>query len=416
MESYEMESIMVDGPISYSCWLYTNPEGRPTIIHNFGDNHILRSGCSGKQEAKGFVSIEKLISQTIVYAKELQSAPELKKKIPVVDFFLEAPLTDSYGINLEDSVLKRYGYRQFEDPPLRYGAINRLDDEFRFCLSYSVNLTEKCRSKFPNGRIHAIDIRDVLGIIDEPGKLYIPDIEKKKSKTWQGFRFFVINQIFRVNDENVRNKLYKMYDEIKALSPQELLYPYVSLMDIYLLGRLFRSYEPLPDQNLKSAFNNAPVQNAVIYSGNTHKKNYDKFFEKIGAVELYSFKSPKDIYTPLSKKYHDRSQCIQIPIFRGEYTLPMVEEFSDNKFFIYRAYKQFVEKDRYLSQNRWHRHYAINRTVTNPKTTGRRCKNNGGLFKEQDFPIKKFPKRLRSEEPQAKRQRIEPQEGKEEEP
>jgi len=405
MENYEMESMMVDGPISYSCWLYTNPEGRPTIIHNFGDIHHLRSGCSGKQEAKGFVSIEKLISQTMFYDFE---HPNL-----VVDFFFEAPRTDNYG--LDYMVKGFYGFKTNNKPLLSQGAGNRLDNKFRDCLSVGSEFLEKCRKNFPSGRIHAIDIRDALGIDDNKNRLIV-DMENKKSDNWQFFEILVKNQIFRVEDDNVRNELYELYDDIEALSSRELyIQTYVSLMDIYLLGRLFRSYEPLPDQKPKTAFHNAPVQNAVIYSGNTHKKNYDIFFRKIGAVELYSFKSPK-IYTLsnmskiIADNKPDRHQCVQIPVLLFDdtesCTLPIVEEFWNDKDIIFNAYKQFNEKYRNLSKNRLHRHYSIYRKEA---MVQRQVHHYNGKFKIEDIPNRKFPKK----QPQAKRQRIG---GKEEEP
>ena len=396
MESYEMESMMVDGPISYSCWLYRNPEGRPTIIHNFGDKHYLRSGCAGKQagSAKGFVSIEDLISETMI------------NPYAVVDFFFEAPRSDSFGHNYTAESGSGYcgfssGYCEYK-PLLSQGALNRLDDKFRNCLSVGSQFLKKCRKKFPNGRIHAIDIRNVLGI----KRNFIPDMEDKESKTWQFFKILVRNQIFRVEDENVRNELYEIYNDIKALSPKELYkQTYVYLMDIYLLGRLFRSYVPLLGQKQKTAFNNASVQNAVIYSGDHHKKNYDYFFRNIGAVELYSFKSPKFTKYSRHTKGGDSYQCVQIPKLKYiQRTLPIVEEFSNNPDIIVQAYKQFNKKYKKLSKNRLHRHYSINRGEAEVIT---QVKFKNDEFK-QDVPKKKYP--------QAKRQKIEPQEGKEEEP
>jgi hypothetical protein len=409
MEGYEMESMMVDGPISYSCWLYTNPEGRPTIIHNFGDLHRLTSGCSGKQEAKGFVSIEDLISETMSKFEN----PNL-----VVDFFFEAPRTDNYG--LDYGVNGCYGFKTIDKPLLSQGAMNRLENKFRNCLSVGSEFLKKCSKDFPSGRIHAIDIRDALGINDNQYD-YIVYMENKKSDNWQFFKILVKNQIFRVEDENVYNKLYELYKIIKAFSYKELYkQTYVSLMDIYLLGRLFRSYVPLLGQKQKTGFNNAPVQNAVIYSGNTHKKNYDIFFRKIGAVELYSFKSPKmyklSNMSKMSKTDNnlDRHQCVQIPVFLFDgtesRTLPIVEEFWNDPDTIVNAYKQFNEKYRNLSKNRLHRHYSIDRKEARVQ---QQAYHWNGTFENLKIPKKKFPKRLRSEEPQAKRQR---REGKEEEP
>ena len=404
-----METIMVDGPISYSCWLYTNPEGRPTIIHNFGDIHHLTSGCSGKQEANGFVSIEKLISETMHYSNGLA----------MVDFFLEGIRHDCYK-----------NHHGFFDDLSHLGALNRLESEFSPCLCLtSEQKRRECRQSFPSGRIHASDIRRILGF---PGFINInddiifrnwPEIEDKQSDTWITFRNLVKNQIYRVKDASVRKDLLEMFKKIKALSQVEFQKVfYAPLMDIYLLGRLFRSYKPEYEYDLKnffltsmfeynlndffltsnfnltkSDFNNAPVQNAVIYSGYKHKRVYDNFFNKIGtrAELLYSFSSPNinDEVGP--------AQCVQIPAFvRHPWhrpCLPIVSDFQNNET-IKSAYKEFNRNLRTPLKELLYNNYAIQKEE---RKVIMRFPFQRLLQKKRQ----KYPKKPQEEEPPAKRQR-----------
>jgi len=368
---------MVDGPISYSCWLYMYG-GRPTLIHNFGDEHLLRSGCSGKNNfiSEEFVSIEELISNTI---------DDAKKNETVIDLFLEGVRHNNYS-----------HYYINELKLLHRGALNRLEYKFSSCLCLSEDKIEECRKKFPNGRIHAIDLRDVLGY----NKRVIPNIENKKSDTWIAFRSTVKNQIYRVEDADVREHLLKLYDSIKALSQEQLQDNFYSdLMDIYLLGRLFRRYDPPFNSKPKTDFNNSPVKNAVIYSGDNHKNIYDKFFKKIKAINLYSFNSPFIINDDIE------AQCVEIPtIFNCLFfynRLPMVEDFK-NPGDIANEYKDFEKKTLYRDYAEIRKKKKVFRW--NPQQT---------LFQGQTLPQRKYPRKPRSEEPQAKRQRIG---GKEEEP
>jgi len=261
-----MESFMVDGPVAYSCWVYQDPnrDGRATIIHNFGDIHRLYSGCAHLSATK--VSIEELISETIAIAQD---------KNAVVDLFLETEQCDCYS-----SV--KYSKYAFQ---LR-GAMNRVAAKFSscFCLTNALKKQE-CRETFPAGRFHAVDLRRVLGFFT-PSKDW-PEMEDKQSAHWIGFKTFVKNQIYRVEDAIVRENLLEMYKKIKANFElkKDTVDTYNPIMDIYLLGRLFRSYDNIGG-NLKTAFNNTAVKNAILYTGNRHKLQYDEFFKAIGCYDI----------------------------------------------------------------------------------------------------------------------------------
>ena len=398
--------LRVDGPVSYSCWVYRNKKDEPTLIHNFGDIHVHRSGCSTMNNNEDpFMSIEKLIAGTIRVA-HINNRPLHKQ---VIDFFLEDARHECYH-NI---------HKQSRSEMLNQGALNRLERKFAPCLCLTG--MKNCRLDFPAGRIHASDIRLVLGFAGGPVVKDWPEIEDKRSDTWKAFKYTIINQIQHVVDEKILYKLFKMFYQIKALSPEELKKnSYAPLMDIYLLGRLFRKYEPYPDQTPKSAFENAPVQNAVIYSGDHHKNIYDIFFRKIGATLLYSFNST------LINPEVGPAQCVKIPIFlsaRNISYLPMVSDFGKNSI-IYGNFNNLnfvsieTEYDKFKNLNTQQiedssRNYAIEREENKEVNLLRPSQT---LFYGQNLPRRKYPKKPRSEEPQAKRQRIEPQEGKEEEP
>ena len=368
--------LRVDGPVAYSCWLYRNQANQPTLIHNFGDVHVHRSGCSTmKNDEDPFMSIEELIWETMHTAIGFD----------VIDFFLEVARHDCYS-NINKQPLSEL---------LNQGAINRLENTFASCLCLADMQT--CQRFFPAGRIHASDIRSVLGFAGGPVVEDWPEIEDKQSDTWKGFKYIVTNQIYHVEDEIIRNELFKMYDEIKALSRKDLQKnSYAPLMDIYLLGRLFRSYKPYPDQKPKSAFDNAPVQNAVIYSGEHHKRIYDQFFRKIGTKKLYGFNSP------IISENIGLAQCVKIPTFvndRHRLYLPMVSDFETNPDIIELAYNNFEN----LEQPPLYMNYAI----TKDKKEVKLLRPQQTLFEGQKFPQPKYPKKPRLKEPQAKRQRRE---------
>jgi len=394
--------LRVDGPVSYSCWVYRNQAGRPTLIHNFGDIHVHGSGCSTMNNNEDpFMSIEKLIAGTMQLAHINNRRPLHKK---VIDFFLEDARHECYNTI----------HKQSRSKMLNQGALNRLEREFAPCLC----LTDmrNCRLDFPAGRIHASDIRLVLGFAGGPVVKDWPEIEDKRSKTWKYFKYIVFNQIYHIKDKKIRKELSKMYSKIKALSREELKKnSYAPLMDIYLLGRLFRRYdEPYPGQTPKSAFENAPVENAVIYSGDHHKNIYDIFFKKIGATLLYSFNS-----TYISPEV-GLAQCVKIPIFwaRNISYLPMVSDFDIYSIIYNINNLNFVsietEYDKFKNLNTQQiedssRNYAIEREENKEVKLLRPSQT---LFYGQKFPQPKY-KKPRSEEPQAKRQR---RAGKEEEP
>jgi hypothetical protein len=308
-----MESLFVDGPVAYSCWVYRDPnrDDLATIIHNFGDIHRLYSGCSYTMAPK--ISIEELISETIAVANERGT---------VVDLFFETEQSDCYN-----SVTYSKYAMQLK------GAMNRIAAKFSscFCLTNALKKQE-CRENFPAGRFHAVDLRRVLGF-STPSKDW-PEMEDKQSAHWIGFKTFVKNQIYRVENGNVRGKLLEMYQTIRGNFElkKDTVDSYNSIMDIYLLGRLFRSYDNIGG-NLKSAFNNAAVKNAILYTGMRHKLQYDEFFKAIGALCVYEFQPiPQQLLHPRMLPF---PQCVGVPVFKinnRRYYLPLYEDFTHTNY------------------------------------------------------------------------------------
>ena len=307
-----MESLMVDGPVSYSCWVYQDPNrnGLATIIHNFGDIHRLYSKCSYTIRSK--ISIEELISETIAVAKEKNS---------VVDLFFETEQSDCYN----SVTYSKYAMQ------LR-GAMNRIAAKFSSCFCSNALKKQECRENFPAGRFHAVDLRRVLGF-STPSKDW-PEMEDKQSAHWILFKTFVKNQIYRVEDGNVRGKLLEMYQTIKGNFElkKDTVHSYNHIMDIYLLGRLFRSYDNIGGK-FKSAFNNAAVKTAILYTGNRHKLQYDDFFEAIGARRVYEFQPiPQQLLHPKMLPF---AQCVEVPVFKisnRQYCLPLHEDFTHTNY------------------------------------------------------------------------------------
>jgi hypothetical protein len=78
--------------------------------------------------------------------------------------------------------------------------------------------------------------------------------------------------------------------------------PIIELMDIYLLARLFRSYQT----EKRAHFGNVNVQNAIIYTGLTHTKNINQFI-----LSLKDDAISHQVYKDNPIDYH---QCIQVPV------------------------------------------------------------------------------------------------------
>jgi hypothetical protein len=136
------------------------------------------------------MSIEELIAGTMHHAY-INKRPLHK---PVIDFFLEDARHECYNTI----------QKQPRSEMLNQGALNRLEREFAPCLCLTD--MKNCRLDFPAGRIHASDIRLVLGFAGGPVVKDWPEIEDKRSDTWKAFKYTIINQIQHVVDKKIQNK------------------------------------------------------------------------------------------------------------------------------------------------------------------------------------------------------------------
>ena len=96
--------------------------------------------------------------------------------------------------------------------------MNRIAAKFSSCFCSNALKKQECRENFPAGRFHAVDLRRVLGF-STPSKDW-PEMEDKQSAHWILFKTFVKNQIYRVEDGNVRDLQLKEYKNgpVRAIS------------------------------------------------------------------------------------------------------------------------------------------------------------------------------------------------------
>lgn len=96
--------------------------------------------------------------------------------------------------------------------------------------------------------------------------LYMPEIYKYNNK---------INNIIRtkkIHNINDLDALYKI-----------LLIVGASIMDIYLLGRMFKKFKVKKSEDIQQEF----AKDVIIIAGDMHVKNYIKFFEKINGRKIF---------------------------------------------------------------------------------------------------------------------------------
>ncbi len=96
----------------------------------------------------------------------------------------------------------------------------------------------------------------------------------------------------------------------------------ISIMDIYLLSRLFRTF------NISRGSNHPKViENVIIYAGGIHSTTYEKFFQRLGFDEVFSVGNFTSIYDDVEdyiqgiSPYKYQNQCLDItnlptPLFK----------------------------------------------------------------------------------------------------
>ena len=83
-------------------------------------------------------------------------------------------------------------------------------------------------------------------------------------------------------DKNSKNKARK---DRKLDDFYMILMTHILIMDIYLLARLFRTFNVDSKDKRKHPSN---VQNAIIFAGGIHATNYEIFLQQVGFEEVYS--------------------------------------------------------------------------------------------------------------------------------
>jgi hypothetical protein len=270
---------LVNGPVSFYAFVSPDsPEQKKKYIYLFGDVHLKKSGCEGDGSDPPFIRLEDLIRNTIrIHSNK------------IIDVFLETPIS------------KRFAFNHSFMSELVYSFI--LDG----CTLPYTFYPDTCKQKYPNARFHSANIRwsyvprpELYKMLKSPSPdMKIIDLITEK----------LGKQILAIKDEAIQLKLYEMLKTIH----KDLFYKgdkLSPLMDVYLLGRLFRSYgteKGIKDK--KVDFDNEDVNYAIVYTGNAHTNYYCTFLHEIGYELLYEVNKEK-LY----------SQCIEIPVLIDDET------------------------------------------------------------------------------------------------
>jgi hypothetical protein len=269
MANAEVQKVLVSGPASYSILSYKDKHGyNDLIVHNFGDTHVLHTECKDSSKR-----IQEVMDDTFKYYQEHH--PDEK-----IDVFIET----GYYMNTKDSKSTKI-------------YIHDLSWYYSDCYNPHSDPTklferdESCDHKYPNVRFHLIDLRRIIAVIagnkffniDTLTSSIFHNNDEESIKIQFFIKSFLMKQIGKIKNVIVKNKIFEMYVDFfkNKLSDDSL----IKLMDIYLLSRLFRTYEIYP------------IKNVIIYSGASHTLNYDRFFkelgylgEKVGFQTCFSFK------------------------------------------------------------------------------------------------------------------------------
>jgi hypothetical protein len=287
---------LVNGPVSFYAFVSPDspdsPEQKKKYIYLFGDVHSKKSGCEGDGSDPPFIRLEDLIRNTIrIHSNK------------IIDVFLETAISRStFNDNFMSELVQSF----------------ILDG----CTLPYTFYPDTCKQKYPNARFHSANIRwsyvprpELYKMLKSPSPdMKIIDLITEKLR----------RQILAIKDEAIRLKLYEMLKTIhkkpksdKSSFHEEPIYTedkLSPLMDVYLLGRLFRSYgteKGIKDK--KVDFGNEDVNYAIVYTGYAHTFFYRKFLHELGYKEVYKVKQ-------IDLKTKTYSQCIEIPLLLDDET------------------------------------------------------------------------------------------------
>jgi hypothetical protein len=287
------------GPWSIDYLVGDTPNGIMRI-YNLHDSHLLPEKCG-----KGTMDANNWIIQV------LQSADVF------VDVFVESapPIRTFFGSEYQEETLK-----------LRPGSLSNLVKRLGSCIRER----EDCPA--PNTRIHGVDVRQIGRVLQAEIREAYPDPETsdatleesipevinmavgifasvKMQKQIQDLPKCIFEKLIGKFTENLRDCLLNINDSDMTYRNQiaSLTICIGSvLMDIYLLGRLFKTFDTTEERGKTSH-----VSNAIIYTGADHAAEYRDLLESCGF---------RVVFENSSSGYKD--QCVDIsempyPLFRG---------------------------------------------------------------------------------------------------
>lgn len=133
-------------------------------------------------------------------------------------------------------------------------------------------------------------------------------------------------QFDNIEDESIKDKIisyYKddvikrkdMYDN-KELGKFEFMVSVSShIMDLYLMGRLFKTFEVDPDDPVRGHHNDK-VQKAIIYAGYAHCVDYASLLEILGFEKIFETSGYQKTFEIGSFEDHIEGKCLNIEDLR----------------------------------------------------------------------------------------------------
>jgi len=116
-------------------------------------------------------------------------------------------------------------------------------------------------------------------IFKQISKIKYPEVISLLKLYIDKYQNFDIENKLKRFGEIISEQNPKLYTELQNVNSELILY-FTNIMDLYLLGRLFKTFSKTSKNNL---FNqNDAAKRIVIYVGDAHANNYRKFLEKLG--------------------------------------------------------------------------------------------------------------------------------------
>ena len=273
-------------------------------IYIFGDEHIVNPSCGqdvNKIDIDYFIrntinSTKKFVDvflETTFYRKDIQSIPIVTTGDPNIDKIL----ADQQKMKLTSRNLS---------------ALALIEQTFHNCLTF-----DKSQCEYKNARFHYVDMRShIKPSMNLIANIYkTSDVNAKYILFQNMYKFYKIDkQIDNIHNKDIKKLLneyienkYNEMMKIKDWNAFRQLFGVFLLVDVYLLARLFRTFQ------------STTCDNVIIYVGHVHAENYRKFLDTAGFQlinKVYNKPDPSYTYNlgPVEiLGYQD--QCIDIRKF-----------------------------------------------------------------------------------------------------